>query len=271
MSPFDDDQDMATDVDDLLSGPVGADRELSAFVAALRATGAGPGPAPSPELLAFMTRGENPGTADGPRSTSSLVTVPAGDDLTDRRASRWRSATRYGVGLGLAAKIVLVAGAAAATVTGAATIEGVPSAVQDPARRLVSEVVELVVPGDHPTPWPLPSRPASDQPTGDGGATVGRDGSDGARAPLELRPQAGHDRQGGGSATTVPVPPATAGPRATVEGRPGAAVPANPGKSSATHGITRPGPSTPATPPVGDASDGAPGGDDSGSARRPKG
>lgn len=155
MSPFDDDQDMRACEDDLLRGrPVLSEPELVAFVAALRATADEPAPRPSLALAALLRDGLTP-AATGPR-----VRAPR------HRWTALRNPLRTVAGLGLGAKILLGAGIAAASVTGAATIDAVPDAIQGPAIAVVSDVVHLFAPGAprRARPAPHPTAPPTARP-----------------------------------------------------------------------------------------------------------
>lgn len=173
MSLFGDHQDMSPSRDErLLSGaPVDGEPEVAAFVAALRATSAEPAPAPTAALLAVLSHGLAPdATAPGRTAAASTTTsallrrrprasdprparapqdrrpVPPADAPAARRAGLV-AVSRWVAGLGVAAKVLLGAGIAAASVGGAASIDAVPDAVQAPAREVVDWVVDAVVPG----------------------------------------------------------------------------------------------------------------------------
>ena len=173
MSPFDDDQDMRARDDDLLSGRlVASEPELVAFVAALRATADEPAGRTSLALAALLRDGLAPPAATGPRARAPRPLRPA-----------LRNPLRTVAGLGLGAKILLGAGIAAAAVTGAATIDAVPDAVQVPAHAVVSGVVHLFAPG---TARPTKPAPARTTPR-TAGPDVGPDAADTApSAPTAL-------------------------------------------------------------------------------------
>jgi hypothetical protein len=151
MSPFDDDQDMRAldDTDELLltgqgvppaeAGLAGRDVSdgLAGFVAELRATAQEAAPRPSAALGALLRDGLPPSRV----AVRSSARSAAG--ARSIRASAWRHPWRSVAGLGLAAKIVLGAGVAVASVGGAATIDAVPDAVQRPARAVVTGVAGL--------------------------------------------------------------------------------------------------------------------------------
>ncbi|WP_155859504.1 hypothetical protein [Cellulomonas sp. KRMCY2] len=121
----------ADQVDVVLAGAAAPDEpELSAFVASLRAAADVPGPRPTAALQQLLDEGLAPAVAS--RRTPAPVRRRPGRTLT---------------GLGLAAKIALGAGLAAASVAGAAAFDGVPDVIQEPARAIVSGVVDLVTPG----------------------------------------------------------------------------------------------------------------------------
>lgn len=170
MSPHDDDQDVQRFSDDrLLAGePVSGEPELVAFVADLRAMARVPAPAPRADLAALLR--------DGLPRTQVQEAVAGQDAVVVPLAGRARRGLRYAAGLGLAAKLTLGAGVAAASVTGAATIDAVPDVLQRPAGALVDGVVDLVTRGDRqgegpeaPVQDPGPEVPATevpeDQPT----------------------------------------------------------------------------------------------------------
>lgn len=207
MSPFDDDQDMRAHQDELLlSGqPVPSEPELAAFVAVLRSTADVPAPRPSLALSTLLRDGLAPTSA--PRPVRAVV--------ARRDAPRLRNPLRYVAGLGLAAKILLGAGVAAASVTGAATIDAVPDVVQRPASALVSGLVDLVTPGAV-----VPKQPSS-QPGGAG-------------SPASGNGPAGTATDGGAPATAPSAPPAAPSPAASLPttGTPselGVQVPVDPG------------------------------------------
>ena len=166
MSPFDDDQDMREyeDGDErLLTGQADPARtELAAFVTALRATAAEPAPRPSAALSALLRDGLAP-----PFARSAVVVAP--------RRTPWR----YVAGLGLAAKILLGAGVAVASVTGAATIDAVPDAVQHPAHAVVAGVVGLFAPAAESG---RPAEPEPAEPAPSGSARPAETSSPGAPA-----------------------------------------------------------------------------------------
>ena len=158
MSAFDDDQDMTVHDDELLltGQPVQSEPELAAFVAALRITAVEPAPHPSLALAALLRDGLPPQSATpGPaRALAARHDRPV-----------LRNPLRTVAGLGLAAKILLGAGIAAATVTGAATIDGVPGTIQRPASAIVVGVVDLFRSG---AAAPVKHAPARHAPLPDG-------------------------------------------------------------------------------------------------------
>ena len=138
MSPVDDDQNMRAldDTDELLltgRAVPPAEAGLAGLVAELRATAAEPAPRPSAALSALLRDGLPPSPAPV-RSVAGARSI---------RAAAWRHPWRTAAGLGLAARIVLGAGVAVASVGGAAAIDGVPDVVQRPARAVVSGVADL--------------------------------------------------------------------------------------------------------------------------------
>ena len=178
MSPFDDDQDMRAldDSDELLltgqdvpPAEAAALAGLAGFVAELRATALEPAPRPSAALGALLRDGLPPSAA----SARSAVPVRSAVGARSVRVPGWRHPWRTAAGLGLAAKFVLGAGVAVASVGGAATIDGVPDAVQRPARAVVSGVAGLFTGGpavrDPGEPGPVapvgPTSPTSPSPT----------------------------------------------------------------------------------------------------------
>lgn len=150
-----DDEDVQT-TERLLAGEPVADAaapaELVALVATLREAGRGAAPAPSAELARVLREGRPPSV------------VP----LARRRAARPMT-RRAVVTVALGTKIALVSAAAAAALTGVATLEPVPDVIRDPARELVDGVVGVL-------PW-VPEAPAG-APDGTGGEDPGRPGGD---------------------------------------------------------------------------------------------
>jgi hypothetical protein len=169
VSAFDDDLDMKAHQDELLlrGRPMPSEPELAAFVSALRSTAAEPAPAPNLALAALLRDGLAPPSAGPTRVRPAAA----------REQSRLRTRLRAVAGLGLAAKIVLGAGVAVASVTGAATIDAVPDVVQRPASAVVSGVVHLFEPAAAPVKH-APARPAP-QP----GSTAAPTPGPGATAP----------------------------------------------------------------------------------------
>lgn len=174
MSPRDDSQDMGALHDDRLLGGMPVDDEpgLVALVAALRTSAQAPAPRPSAALGALLRDGLPAGGARAgspARSHPSLVRDTPGPGwsvrLASRRAASLREARRtrrpgstgprrtvlamlrWIAGLGVVGQIGLTAGLAAAAVGGAAGVDVLPDAVQQPAREVVDWVVDAVVPG----------------------------------------------------------------------------------------------------------------------------
>ncbi|HEY3436362.1 MAG TPA: hypothetical protein VGK35_01625, partial [Actinotalea sp.] len=288
--------------------------ELSAFVAALRATGEGPAPTPSPALQALLTGGLGTSGADDAASptqppvlrelpkrqrhlaspglaglsgteSATLLELPKRQgrqsatlrELPKRQgrpaaARRWRTAARTGSGLGIAAKVVLVAGAAAASVTGAATIDGVPSAVQQPAQWVVSRVSDLFAPGGVPEPTgptdapttrsatPAPTTTAVPAPADRAGTRAGGTGPTAVPNPAGAPGRATTPPSRRPATPAVPVPPRVTpappgktgvrpGPPPTVPAPGGAGVPGGPaGDGRSGDAVSRAG--TPLRPPV---------------------
>lgn len=131
MSLFDDDQDVRAD-EQLLAGlPVPGREALSSVLGRMRALADEPAPPPTPALAALLRDG-----------------LPAADDTARERPTMTRTralrAARWGAGLGLAGKILLGAGVAAAAVAGTATIPAVPDAVQVPVRTALTGLGHLL-------------------------------------------------------------------------------------------------------------------------------
>jgi hypothetical protein len=271
-------------------------------VAALRATGEGPAPTPSPALQALLTGGLGTSGADDAASptrppvlrelpkrrrhvaspglagasgteSATLLELPKRQgrqsatlrELPKRQgrpaaARRWRTAARTGSGLGIAAKVVLVAGAAAASVTGAATIDGVPSAVQEPAQWVVSRVSDLFAPAEAPEPTDsatvvpaAPERGPSAVPVPADGV-VGRAVSGGAAASPD---SSGRPARATPTPSARPVTPPVPAP-ARVTPAPPRVTPAPPGKAAVRPVVP---PTVPAPGgPGGSAGDGRTGG-----------
>lgn len=162
-SPRDDDNVQTTErllagepVDDA-AGPA-EPVELVALVATLRATGREAPPAPSAELARVLRQGRAPDV------------VP----FARRRAARPMT-RRAVVAVALGTKITLVGAAAAAALTGVATLEPVPDVIRDPARDLVDGVVGVL-------PWspdaPAQQAPEDETPTREGAPGTPAEGGD---------------------------------------------------------------------------------------------
>lgn len=189
-SPRDDDNVETTE--QLLAGEPVADAaapaELVALLATLREAGREAAPAPSAELARVLREGRPPNV------------VP----LARRRAARPMT-RRAVVTVALGTKIALVSAAAAAALTGVATLEPVPDVIRDPARDLVDGVVGVL-------PW-VPDAPAEapvdESPTQQG--TPGEQGED--RRPADGPGQAtpgeepGRSDEAPGRPTTPPGEP----------------------------------------------------------------
>jgi len=209
VSVFGDDQDMRDIQDELLLAgrPVASEPELTAFVAALRVTAAEPAPGPNAALAAVLRNGLPPASAAPP------VQVAVG---------RARNPLRWVAGLGLAAKILLGAGVAVASVTGAATIPAVPGALQRPALAVVHGVVGLfapdaVAPAHAPAPRaPRPAATPSPIPGTRGGAPVPAPTAPAAAPPASPAP------------APAPAPAATPTPSDLIPAVPGMPLPAVP-------------------------------------------
>lgn len=236
MRPADDDSSVWTTDEDLLAGRREAQEPgLTALVAALRATADAPAPPPSDALRAVLAGTEQPGPTRGGASGSAAA----------RAAARWASS------LGMAGKVALGAGLAVASVGAAAAVEGVPDAVQEPAREIVGWVVEAVVPGDQsPAAVRAPAgeqRPGAEvdddaaprrSPDEDRAGTVRRAEPEPPTAPSEGRPS---DPPGASVTPAAPAAPADpANPADPADpATPGTPPSAPPGQDVA-----------PATPPV---------------------
>lgn len=194
MSPVDDDQDMRALEDELLltGEPAPSEPELAAFVQALRFAAEEPAPRPTPALRTVLRDGLAPASA--PRAVPA---VAVGNDRP-----RLRSPLRYVAGLGLAAKILLGAGVAAASVTGAATIDAVPDAVQRPASAVLSGVVDLFTPRAAAPVERAPAHPAPQHPAPQPG---------GVDAPAPGTGSAGTTTDGGAPETSPSAAPAVPG------------------------------------------------------------
>ncbi len=143
VSLFDDNQDVRAD-EQLLAGlPVPGSEALSSVLSRMRALADEPAPAPTPALAALLRDG-----------------LPAAEGATRERPTMTRTralrAARWGTGLGLAGKILLGAGVAAAAVAGTATIPAVPDAVQVPVRTALTDIGHLIS-GQPVVPAPAPT------------------------------------------------------------------------------------------------------------------
>lgn len=199
MTVFDDDEDVKAD--DLLAGRVTpGDEPLAAVLGRLRAMAEEPAPAPSPALAAVLRDGLPAVLLDPPPAT-------AGSRSRVLRGLRWAA------GLGVAGKILLGAGVAAAAVVGTATLPVVPDAVQAPVRTALTDLGHLFpgsAGGSAPVPSPSTSTPVDrvgepdDHPSGtpDGRGTEERPAGDGAtRTPEPQEGGASAHPEGSGDGT----------------------------------------------------------------------
>lgn len=225
---------------DPAAGPVPA--ELVALVETLRAAGRGVAPAPSAELARVLRDGRAP------------EVVP----LERRRAARPMT-RRAVVTVALGTKIALVSAAAAAALTGVATLGPVPEAIREPARDLVEDLVGTV-------PWAPsapsapsgpsePSAPADEAPAGEDDG--GRPGGAGSGADQEGGAPVGPAGEEPGRSDEAPGRPGTPGqgndPDAPADDDPGRSDeapgrPETPGQSGDHR--TTPTPATPQEPPA---------------------
>ncbi len=187
MTVFGDDEDVKAD--DLVAGRAApGDEPLAAVLGRLRAMAEEPAPAPSPALAAVLR--------DGLPAAVLLDPLPA----TGGSRSRVLRGLRWAAGLGVAGKILLGAGVAAAAVVGTATLPVVPHAVQAPVRTALTDLGHLFpgsAGGSLPVPSPSTSGPVDrvgepdDHPSGtpDGGGADEHPAGDGATRTPE--PQEG--------------------------------------------------------------------------------
>jgi hypothetical protein len=142
MSRFDDDVDV--EVDELLAGRTVPGHEPLALVLGLvRAQADEPAPAPSPALASVLRDGLPAAALDSPVHA-------AGARARVLRGMRWAA------GLGVAGKILLGAGIAAAAVAGTATLPVVPDSVQTPVRAALTDLGHLI-PGAAGGSVPVPT------------------------------------------------------------------------------------------------------------------
>jgi hypothetical protein len=142
MSRFDDDVDV--EVDDLLAGrTVPGHESLALVLGLLRAQADEPAPAPSPALASVLRDGLPAAAMDSPVHA-------AGARARVLRGMRWAA------GLGVAGKILLGAGIAAAAVAGTATLPVVPDSVQTPVRAALTDLGHLI-PGSAGGSVPVPT------------------------------------------------------------------------------------------------------------------
>lgn len=233
----------------LLAGEPVADAaapaELVALVATLREAGRQAAPAPSAELARVLREGRSPDV------------VP----FARRRAARPMT-RRAVVTVALGTKIALVSAAAAAALTGVATLEPVPDVIREPARDLVDDVVGVL-------PW-VPDAPAEQSPAhetpsregapGEPGEDGGPAGEPGPAAPGE---EPGRSDEAPGRPATPPGEPGRDDDGDDGPGRSGEA-PGNPGSAPGSSQDGRgnqpaPGqgvaPQVPADPPAGPPTD----------------
>ena len=145
MNAFDDDDDVRAD--ELLAGRTGPrDEPLAAVLGQLRALADEPAPLPTPALAAVLRDGLPAAVLDSPIATA-------------RARSRVLRGARWAASLGLAGKVLLSAGIAAAAVAGTATIPAVPDAVQVPVRTALTDLHLIPGPADRPVPTPSTTTP----------------------------------------------------------------------------------------------------------------
>jgi hypothetical protein len=227
VSHFDDDEDVMAD--EQMSGrSTPGDEPLAAVLGRLRAMAEEPAPPPSPALAAVLRDGLPAVLQDPPPAT-------AGSRSRVLRGLRWAA------GLGVAGKILLGAGVAAAAVAGTATLPVVPDAVQAPVRTALTDLGRLI-PGVTGDAVPVPA--TTTPPSGDDDAVpaVGRVPATSGDGSADRR--TGEDAGGTGQQETEP---STGVPAAGTVGRDRAH---GSGSSSAVEGGDRQG------QPIGD-----PGGD----------
>jgi hypothetical protein len=142
VTPFDDDLDVSAD--DLLAGrAVPGGESLAEVLGQLRALADEPAPAPTPALAAVLRDGL-------PAAVLDRQVAAAGAPSRVARGLRWAA------GLGVAGKVLLGAGVAAAAVAGTATLPVVPDSVQAPVRTALSDLGHLI-PGSAGGSAPVPS------------------------------------------------------------------------------------------------------------------
>jgi hypothetical protein len=245
VTAFDDDEDVR--FDELLAGrPVPGGDSLAAFLGQLRALADELAPAPTPALVAVLRDGlpvvalDHPAPAAGARSP--LL-----------RGLRWAA------GLGVAGKILLGAGVAAAAVTGTATIPVVPDSVQAPVRAALTDLGHLI-PGSAGGSVPVPSATTPEPvdgvvtPVDPPSAEPVRTGAGDFVRPTEPSQQ-GEDEKGSARGTrgTDPAPPAVtrSGDQGQQQGQgaPGGAPTSQDGQGSgrSQDGGSGPAPSSPAS------------------------
>ncbi|HEX6420073.1 MAG TPA: hypothetical protein VFZ77_16350 [Acidimicrobiales bacterium] len=223
--------------------PAGAGEALARFAAGVRAQGDGAPPPASPALAHLLAHGEPDGDGCAPGAAAGAAVVP----LTPRAARR-RMLARV-AGLGLAAKLALGAGVAAAGVLGAGALPGTPGRL---VRDAIRAVTPIELPGEH---GPADPGRRGGVPTGDESVDLPGDHGDrvSSDATGESDGQTGVD--GGQVAETAPgtgqrpgeTPAATADP-----GAPQSTVPPGaPGRPSNPNAPADPGPpsSVPSTVP----------------------
>jgi len=159
MSLWNDDDDVRTD-ELLRSGrPAPGDEPLAGVLGGIRALLDEPAPPPTPALSTLLRDG-----------------LPTGSPTpASAHPPRWRRVLRWGTGLGVTGKILLGASVAAAGVTGAAAIPGVPDAVQVPVRDALSDLGHLLSGPETPVPAPPATSAPGTSASGDGDSPPGPD------------------------------------------------------------------------------------------------
>lgn len=162
-------------------------RPVAGLVAEMRSFTRAPAPAPSAKLAAILAGGPV-GAAGADAAATEVSPVSA---VRNRRAGRGRSDTkplfrllRNAAAAGLAARVALGAGVAAASMTGAAAAGVLP----DPVQHAIADVMETVTPFEFPRPTDRGPEPPPGVVPGDGqeapGPVPGRPG-DGLPGPAD--------------------------------------------------------------------------------------
>ena len=203
-------------------------RPVAGLVAEMRSFAREPAPAPSAELVAILAGGPVGDTGDDAAATE----VWPASAVRGRRARHGRSGARplsrllrNAAAAGLAARVALGAGVAAASMTGAAAAGVLPGPVQD----AMADVMETVTPFEFPRPTDRGPEPPPGVVPGDDDETPG------------MVPGRPGDGRPGSADPPLPSGPETSLPSIAPSPSTGRAAPSSPAPTAGTTPTTVPG------------------------------